>query len=175
MKSCIAVLLLLLGSLAFGQNTTTGTWTLYPAQATINQVSIRPPVNTDGSSVWSSKATVPIQYDLLAGYGPVVFASYGSGSPAFSYLDFTFTSPIAFSQLTNLSAVYAFASGNCHGGSLRWQVTTAAGNVFIYYGGYPNFTDCNTPGPSTNQSGLNMLTLSDLRSAGGRQQQSGTS
>jgi hypothetical protein len=63
-KTCIAVLLLLLGSVAFGQ---TGTWNLYPAQTpTVNQVSVDPPINSDGSSVWSSKATVPVQYDVLA-------------------------------------------------------------------------------------------------------------
>jgi len=35
--------------------------------------------------------------------------------------------------------------------------------LFIYYGEYPNFTDCTTAGPSINQSGLNMIGQTDLR------------
>jgi hypothetical protein len=167
MKSCIAVLLLLLGSLAFGQ--TAGTWNLYPPQATINQVSIDPPINADGSSVWSSKATVPVQYDVLAGYGPVVFesllSSYQPGGnpnvfPAFSYLDFAPSSSLTFSQITNLSAVYTFTNGTCHGGALRWSVSLSTGkNIHIYYGKYSSFADCSsiTTDPTIDQSGLNMI------------------
>jgi hypothetical protein len=118
MKRCIvAATLLFLSSLAFGQ-ATTGTWTLYPPQATINQVSIDQPINADGSSVWSSKATVPVQYDVLAGPGPVVFSSYLAGG-TYSYLDFAPSPALTFDQITNLTAVYTFTTGNCHGGALR--------------------------------------------------------
>lgn len=156
------VVLLALGLLAasLGAQTTTGTWTLYPPQATTTQLSIDQPINADGSSVWSAKATVPVQYDVLTGYGPVVFSSYFAGS-TYSYLDFA--GPATFDQITNLSAVYTFTTGNCHGGALRWSVNSDIGTLYIYYGAEPNTTDCTTVGPSTNQSGLNMIGMSDSR------------
>jgi hypothetical protein len=68
-----------------------------------------------------------------------------------------------------VKADYAFTLGNCGGGSLRWSVRVDVGNdgnsandgsVFIYYGAYPNFTDCNG---SNSQSGQNMMGQPDLR------------
>src|SRR5678815_2468545 len=42
----------------------------------------------------------------------------------------------------------------------RWSVrVSATQSVFIYYGDYPNFTNCTTP----TQSGANMINLADLR------------
>jgi hypothetical protein len=69
---------------------------------------------------------------------------------------------VLFSQITELSSAYAFTQGNCHGGSLRWSVRVSpTQSVFIYHGDYPNFTDCTTG--ANNQSGTNMITMSDLR------------
>jgi hypothetical protein len=124
-----------------------------------NQVSIDPPINADRSSVWSSKATVPVQYDVLAGYGPVFFSSY-KASGSYSYLDFVPNSALTFDQIANLSAVYTFTDGSCHGGALRWSVSLSTGkSIWIYYGKYPTFADCssNTADPTINQSGLNMI------------------
>src|ERR1700757_2379877 len=101
MNRPIAIAFLTLGLLTVGlqAQTTTGTWTLYPPQATTTQLSIDQPVNPDGSSVWSVKATIPIQYDVLNGYGPVQFESLLSAQPsgvypAFSYLDFALSTPV---------------------------------------------------------------------------------
>jgi hypothetical protein len=117
--------------------------------------------------VWSYKATVPVQYDVLAGPGPVVFESLLSAYnanllvfPAFSYLDFAPSSSLTFSQITNLSAVYTFTTGTCHWGALRWSVSlSTGGSIFIYYGKSRNFTDCSSnPADTTiDQSGLNMI------------------
>ena len=102
---------------------------------------------------------------MLAGPGPVVFASYLSGTPAFSFLDFAPSASLTFGQITNLSAVYAFTTGTCPGGALRWTVSLSTGNIFIYYGLEPNTTDCSsiTTDPTIDQSGLNMIGKSDLR------------
>jgi hypothetical protein len=165
------VVFLALGLLAasLGAQTTSGTWTLYPPQATITQLSIDPPVNADGSSVWPVKATIPIQYDVATGPGPVVFTSYKLGS-TYSYLDFSPSPSVTFGQITNLSAVYTFTTGNCELGALRWSVTTPdilydgqPASLYIYYGAEPNTTDCKSTGPATNQSGLNMIGMTDLR------------
>ena len=67
---------------------------------------------------------------------------------------------MTFNDIAELSAVYAFTDGNCHGGALRWQVRTDANHaLFIYYGDSPNFTDCTT----NSQTGANMIGLQDLR------------
>jgi acetyltransferase-like isoleucine patch superfamily enzyme len=148
--------------------TTTGTWTLDPPQAQALQVSIDQPINPDGSSVFSAKAVVPIQYDLLSGYGPVVFESLLAASqqnpyvpPAFSALDFVPSNITAFSQITNLSAEYGFTTGTCHGGALRWSIGFSDGStIFIYYGkdsGFWNDCSSNTSDPTIDQSGLNMI------------------
>jgi hypothetical protein len=85
----------------------------------------------------------------------------------YSFLTFAPKTAFTFNQLTALNAVYTFTTGNCHGGALRWSVTLQIGSmqksVFIYYGAYPNFTDCTTAGATINQSGLNMIGQTDLR------------
>src|SRR6185312_6098802 len=169
MKQSAALLSLVsLGLLTTALHAQTGNWTLYPPQSQVTQLSIDQPINSDGSSVWSSKATIPVQYDVLTGYGPVVFSSYQAGS-TYSFLDFAPSPALTFDQITNLTAVYTFTTGNCHGGALRWSINTdipyqgGTGAVFIYYGGTPSYTDCTSTGPSTNQSGVNMIGLTDLR------------
>src|SRR5262249_13727359 len=102
--------------------------------------------------------------------GPMLFESVFSNDPKvtaddFSFLEFIPGVPLTFSQISNLSAYYTFATGNCGGGSLRWQIAVDLGgnstrDVFIYYGDYPNFTNC--IGPSS-QSGQNMIGKPDLR------------
>ncbi|MFL6467462.1 MAG: hypothetical protein ACJ72Z_05845, partial [Pyrinomonadaceae bacterium] len=48
------------------------------------------------------------------------------------------------------------------GGSLRWSVRVSPSqSVFIYYGEYPNFTDCVTG--ANFQTGVNLISMSDLR------------
>jgi hypothetical protein len=67
---------------------------------------------------------------------------------------------LTFAGITTLKTDYQFTLGDCHGGSLRWQVRTSPSEaLFIYYGDAPNFTDCTT----NSQSGANMIGLSDLR------------
>lgn len=158
------ILLGLLSASLHAQSTIPGTWTLYPPQAQTFQVSVQPPINADGSSVWSSKSTIPVQYNLQQSLGPVVFSSY-QATNSYSYLDFNFSNNnVTFDQLSNLSAVYSFQSGNCQNGALRWSINLADGNVvFVYYGNVPApFNNCisGTSGSNSNpnnQNGLNLL------------------
>ncbi len=145
-----------------------GTWELYPPQTTGFATAVQQPINADGTSNFKStgKSVIPIKFTLATASGPVIFQSIGSDADTsndFSYLSFVPSAPLTFNQLTSLSAVYTFSEGNCHAGALRWSVGTALGHVFIYYGAAPNFTDCTSAGPATNQSGLNMIGQSDLR------------
>lgn len=187
----IAALMVPAGS-ATAVTLTTGTWTQYPAGAAEYQAEVQQPINTANTSNWSakSKGGIPVMFKLSSRQGPAAFESiYGDASTAndFAYASFDPAPEITFSQLANLSTDYAFTLGDCHGGSLRWQVRIDADNdgvrdpykdgtggdndpsndvpatgdpaLFVYYGAYPNFTDCTT----ANQSGVNMLSLGDLR------------
>jgi hypothetical protein len=150
-----------------GATTTTanGSWEAYPGQSTSYQTAVQQPINADSSSNFKAngKTVIPVKFALSQGTGPLVFESiYGDASTDndFSFLSFTPSSPLLFKDITTLSATYSFTTGNCHGGSLRWSIRVSpTQSVFIYYGDYPNFTDCTT----NSQSGTNMITLSDLR------------
>ncbi len=162
----IAASLLVTPALADSTVTTpNGTWVAYPGQAANYQASVQQPINADGSSNFKAngKTVIPVKFALSQGLGAFVFESIGSDANAdndYSFLSFTPTTTVNFNQITQLSAAYAFTTGNCHGGSLRWSVRVSpTASVFIYYGDYPNFTDCTT----NSQSGTNMITLSDLR------------
>ncbi|HET9051996.1 MAG TPA: hypothetical protein VFO60_09845 [Candidatus Dormibacteraeota bacterium] len=158
---------------------TTGSWALYPPQvvtttvgapvtSTAYQSAVQQPINPDGSSSWPAKrGVIPVQFSLQSAtattttttttVGPVVFESLQS-TGSYAYLDLQ-PSALTFNGITDLHATYAFGTGNCHGGALRWSIGTSAGNVFVYYGAYPNFTDCTT----ANQSGVNMTATGDQR------------
>jgi hypothetical protein len=126
---------------------------------------VESPINADGSSNFKAngKAVIPVKFSLAAGTGPFVFESIGSDANTdndFSFVSFTPSSPLPFSEIADLSAAYTFTLGNCNGGALRWSVrVSSTQSVFIYYGDYPNFTDCTT----SSQSGTNMIALTDLR------------
>ena len=178
------------GSTAWAQSSTSGTWTHFPQQTPTFTAVVRPPIKANGSSVFQNGAVIPVKFKLLTGPGVFIFDSVWSNNfpptgdgvhdDDFAFLSFTPTGTLTFNDITNLKANYAFALGNCQGGSLRWSVTFDIGNddntvpgegepnptdndrsIFIYYGGYPNFDDC-TSG-ANDQSGINMVGLSDLR------------
>ncbi len=166
--TALLAMLLAAGQPVFADSTTTtpnGTWDAYPGQQVTYQTSVQQPINADGSSSFKSNgnAVIPVKFALSQGLGAFVFESILSdASPTndYSYLSFAPSAPVMFSQITELSAVYAFTTGNCHGGALRWSVRVSpTQSVFIYYGDYPNFTDCTT----NSQSGTNLISLSDLR------------
>jgi hypothetical protein len=167
-----AVFAILGGGLARAQ--TTGTWELYPEQTTSYATAVQQPINADGTSnfKFTGKSVIPIKFSLSTAPGPVIFQSIGSdgsdatfpGTNDYSFLSFTPSVALTFNQITNLSAVYNFSEGNCHGGSLRWSVRVSpTQSVFIYYGGHPNFTDCTTAGPTINQSGITLINRPEAR------------
>lgn len=169
----------------------TGTWTAYPGQTATYQASIQQPIDSGNTSNWNSKSkgAIPIMFKVSSGLGPLAFESIysdntspndgggtcgvGSGPDRANdcaFLRFVPDTSTTFSQITDLVANYSFTLGNCHGGSLRWQVrldvgndgsTANDGNIFVYYGDHPNFTDCTTG--TNNQSGSNMIGLADAR------------
>jgi hypothetical protein len=142
--------------------TATGTWSQYPAGGTEYQAEVQQPINSANTSNWSSKSkgAIPVMFKLSSREAPAAFESIGSDASAandFAYLSFAPDTPMTFNDLTELSSVYSFTLGDCHGGSLRWQVRVDSNNngirdnydpvtnptgdkaVFIYYGLPPSF------------------------------------
>jgi len=148
---------------------------------------VRPPINADGSSNLPAKrGVIPVQFDLLAAptttttttntYDPPVWQSlmtgwlytflqlclqkdlYGSGSCP----DAPGTPALTFNDISNLSADYLFTTGDCHGGSLRWDINLihngVAQTVEVYYGN-PNGPDQSCSGANSG-SGQNLITTS---------------
>ena len=168
-------------------STTTGNWYSYPDQTFTSsdvvtngfayQTAVRPPINADGSSNWSSRrGVIPVQFDLLAAptttttttrtYDPPVWESLNQ-SPgvivpgSWSYAGLSLSTPMPLNQI-HLSAVYNFTTGDCFGGSLRWTVRVNVSGVdrilHIYYG-TPN-------GPDQGCSGGNSGSGQDLMTTG---------
>jgi hypothetical protein len=143
---------------------TGGSWTAYPGQSALHQTAVQQPVNADGSSNFKAngKAVIPVKFSLKQGLGPFVFESiYGDSSTAndFSFLTFTPSSSLKFSDVSSLIANYGFTLGDCHGGSLRWSIRVSeTQSVFVYYGDAPDFTTC----PGSSWAG-DMVGLGDLR------------
>jgi hypothetical protein len=184
----IAVVLAVLAAPLVAGAATQGTWTAYPGQQTVYRTEVQQPINADGTSVFANneKSVVPVKFALFSGLGPFVFESIYSDNPGntandFSYLRFGPSDAITFNDLYNLTAVYTFTTGDCHGGSLRWQVRVDSNGdgqldpfdpvsnptgdkaVFIYYGLPPEFGNggingCKPDSPAgASQSGVNLL------------------
>jgi hypothetical protein len=164
------------GSLSFNRVSAAanGTWEAYPGQLAVYQTSVQQPINADGSSNFKAngKAVIPVKFGLASGAGPFVFESIGSTPSTtddYSYVSFTPSSTLTFSEIMELSAVYGFTLGDCHGGSLRWQVRTDADHaLFVYYGTPPQFGNgsvggCTPASGDGGQSGDNLINLPDLR------------
>ncbi len=157
--------------------TANGTWEAYPGQSASYQTSVQQPINTDGSSNFKAngKAVIPVKFGLSQGTGAFVFESIGSDVSTandYSFLSFTPTLPVTFNDITELSSLYDFTLGDCHGGSLRWQVRTSTDPqqaLFIYYGSPPQFGNGGVDGCTSDtltgvdQSGTNLIGLPDLR------------
>jgi hypothetical protein len=165
----LATALLLAASLPlFGQNTT-GTWSTNvvgeaPDPGTLTATTVAP-LGKD-KSLNCSRNVIPVKFKLddVAGSDDLLLISDttlgGDPTDDFSFLMLDTAEGLTVSDLTNLTAVYEVIDGNCGGGSLRWSIDTTAGNVFVYYGAAPAFTDCDG---AEGESGVNLLSLDDAR------------
>jgi hypothetical protein len=166
---------------AVGISPTTGTWYSYPAQVVHTSVSnttgtayksaVRAPINADGSSNWPGKrGVIPVQFDLLAApttvttttttYDPPVWQSLNGVADSWSYAGLNLNPTLTFNDITNLSATYNFTTGDCFGGSLRWDVRGPSlpdGVIHIYYGTPSNALDQGCSGANSG-SGQNLIT-----------------
>jgi hypothetical protein len=138
-----------------------GGWEADPGQgASSFSASVEQPLNADGSSNFKAKGSgvIPVKFALTQGTGPFVFASYldAADGPAYSNVVYTPETTTTVSQVTSLSAVYTFTTGDCLGGSLRWQLNTTAGDVFVYFYQPNGVTSCTG---ANSKSGTNILSI----------------
>lgn len=170
----------------------TGAWTLTPDQQTTTTATavttqyrarVQHPIKADGTTVFAAKkGVIPVRFELDSSVrtvvtettitGDVRFESIGSDVDTandFAALSFVPGTPLSFADLDRLVADYAFTTGNCVGGSLRWSVRVDVGgdqdpandgNVFVYFGTAPSFTDCSA---AASMTGQNLVGNSDAR------------
>jgi hypothetical protein len=142
---------------------TTGTWTPSMQPEVTTEINVISPLGKN-KPLNCKRNVIPVKFSVTNTTEELVLVSNTADTDTtndFSTLSFDPESTLTVADLTNLTAVYDVTAGNCGGGSLRWEIDTTAGNVFVYYGAYPNFDDCNDA--ATSQSGVNLLTLDDAR------------
>jgi len=76
---------------------------------------------------------------------------------AYSGVGFDLPSGSTVGSLNDLETTLKKVTGNCNVGSPRYEIDTASGNIFVYLGDTPNFTNC------ADGSTGNLLSTSDLR------------
>lgn len=65
-----------------------------------------------------------------------------SESPGYGGINFDVPAGTTFANIETLSTDYKITDGDCAGGSPRFQLETATGNIFVYLGPSPNYTGC---------------------------------
>lgn len=81
---------------------------------------------------------------------------YSTTQP-YSGIDFEVEPGTTVDEITSLEATLAVLEGNCGGGSPRYVIETATGNIVVYVGDAPSFTNC------TDGSTGNLIDDEDLR------------
>ena len=77
-----------------------------------------------------------------AGHASNTAVQLRSAGTGYGGIDFDTPSGMTVSQLNDLSTDYNFTAGSCGGGSPRFQINVAGGNIFVYIGPPPNYTGC---------------------------------
>ena len=142
---------------------TVGTWTPSMQPEVTTEIAPVAPLGKD-KAMNCKRNVIPVKFSVMNTTEAVSLVSDTSDAETandFANLAFEPEGILTVADLTNLTAVYDVAEGNCGGGSLRWEIDTTAGNVFVYYGAFPSFDDCNDA--ATSQSGVNLLSLDDAR------------
>jgi hypothetical protein len=80
-------------------------------------------------------------------------------TPGWGGVHLTSTGVSQVSDITFLGTDYNMTTGDCGGGSPRFEIDTPSGNIFVYIGPAPNFTACGSGWQTTG----NLLASPDLR------------
>lgn len=156
------------------------------SQPTVSySATVQQPINAPGQipSVFSNKTrTIPVKYKVnkcttpgaSADHYPGLLQSdttldpnaYPGADPSWVATNVNWAPPrgstFTVSQITSLMAHFTWAQGSDYGGSLRWQVDTPDGALYVYYGDSSSQFQSATPDANA-QSGTDMRQLSDIR------------
>jgi hypothetical protein len=142
---------------------------------------IQQPINPDNTSVWPAKrGVIPVQFkvtdtpatttstttDTVTTEHCAFESLAGKAWPdheSYSVLSFVPSAPMTVGDITNMTANFTWLTGENHGGGLRWQVGTPAGNIMVDYGNAANSLQGGTDG-----SGENMTMSPDGRVESGQ-------
>lgn len=80
-------------------------------------------------------------------------------TPGFGGVDFDTPNRLSLADLNRLALSYNVTDDDCGAGSPRIQLNTPEGNIFVYIGPTPGFTDCPTGWQNTG----NLVTSGDAR------------
>ncbi len=85
--------------------------------------------------------------EIVSGGNPGNAAQLRSdASPGYGGVDFDIPAGMTVADLANLSTDYKFTAASCGGGAPRFQLNvsngTVSGNIFVYIGPPPNYTNC---------------------------------
>lgn len=86
---------------------------------------------------------------LVAGHNSPTGVQLRSTGTGYGAISFAVPSGTTLADLTNLGADYMIVAGDCGGGSPRFSIETASGNVFAYIGPAPNYAGCGAGWQST--------------------------
>lgn len=162
-KRNIFAVLLFIAALPLMAQDTAGTWsTSFELGTGEMELTVVPPLGKD-NALNCSRNSIPVKFAATMSGDDLLLASDLSDTDIandFGAITFEPTEALTVSELANLTAIYDVVEGDCGGGSLRWSIVTPEGNVFVYYGATPSFTDCSG---AEGQSGVNLLSLDDAR------------
>lgn len=91
--------------------------------------------------------------------GHYVQATSDISGVGYGGVSFSLPAGTTVNDLATLATDYKVFSGDCGGGSPRFSIETAAGNIFVYLGPAPSFTGCSSSWVSSG----NVLSDADLR------------
>jgi hypothetical protein len=140
--------------------------------STVYQAQIQQPINPDDSSVWpAKKGVIPVQFYLQQATKTTttttpttVYPGAITSDPNQGYTNLGLVPAGSFTvnNISNLTADFGWLDGNNQCGSLRWQIDTPDGVIWVYYGDLSS-TFQSGQGGST----VNMWTTGEARYEGG--------
>jgi hypothetical protein len=111
------------------------------------QAQVQQPINADGSSVFNNKSrTIPVQFTVQKRtctpgsstlYPDTLESDLGATYPSIGdhgNLGVVPAGNFTVGDISNLTAHFSWLAGHNAGGSMRWQIDTPDGNVWVYYG-----------------------------------------
>jgi hypothetical protein len=142
------------------------------------QATVQQPINAPGQipSVFSNKTrTIPVKYQVQSRtctpgtsttYPGVLKSFAASENPSLIATNLNWAPPsgsgLTVGQISSLVAHFTWTQGSDHGGSLRWQIDTPDGALYVYYGDSSTDFQTDSNGPDF-YSGTNMMGLTDIR------------